>query len=201
MTARPFIGEEHFYSFLYEPHTVTALLATLAVVLYVAFLRPQDNEQETTKLGLFAVVCVFLVYAVTQIRDSLMIRPHPAVWRLIHGLSIVYLLALVYILCQRVDNARATIRFFYPEIQPLPPASNTKVYAEDCRIRTPGHPGGEYAIVRDTVWDRFMLAHLFGWWGKTVMVRSWTLAWILCIMWELLEYSFQHILVNFHECW
>lgn len=44
-------------------------------------------------------------------------------------------------------------------------------------------------------------AHAFGWWAKMVMLRDWRLCWILGILWELLEYSFQHILPNFHECW
>ena len=37
--------------------------------------------------------------------------------------------------------------------------------------------------------------------AKALIMRDWTLLWILCILWELVEYSFQHRMPNFHECW
>ena len=35
-----------------------------------------------------------------------MVRPHPAVWRIIHGIIIVYLLICVFLLFQNVHDAR-----------------------------------------------------------------------------------------------
>ena len=39
-----------------------------------------------------------------------MVRPHPAVWRVIHGMVVIYLLVLVFLLFQNVDNARQLMR-------------------------------------------------------------------------------------------
>ena len=135
---RPFIEEVTTpFAFLYEPHTVTALLLALGIMCYVAFLRPPDDPPEvgiklyvhpstrplltasaSRVVALCVRVCVsplvtslvvsgvatagalFLVYCVTQLRDSMMLRPHPAFWRLVHGCCILYLLGLVFMLCQ-----------------------------------------------------------------------------------------------------
>jgi hypothetical protein len=35
-----------------------------------------------------------------QICHRILIRPHPAVWRLVHGLAVVYLVALTFLLFQ-----------------------------------------------------------------------------------------------------
>jgi phosphatidylserine synthase 2 len=39
-----------------------------------------------------------------------MVRPHPAVWRLVHGVLLVYTLALVWMLFQTVDDARQVLK-------------------------------------------------------------------------------------------
>ena len=39
-----------------------------------------------------------------------MIRPHPAVWRLVHGIVVVYLLFMVFLLFQNVDDARQFLK-------------------------------------------------------------------------------------------
>lgn len=49
--------------------------------------------------------------------------------------------------------------------------------------------------------DGFVPAHLFGWWIKTLIVRDYWLTFLLSILFEILEYSLQHQLPNFSECW
>ncbi len=39
-----------------------------------------------------------------------MVRPHPAVWRVIHGTVVIYLLVLVFLLFQNVGDARQMLR-------------------------------------------------------------------------------------------
>ena len=39
-----------------------------------------------------------------------MVRPHPAVWRLIHGVLICYIVFLVFMLFQDVSDARQFLR-------------------------------------------------------------------------------------------
>jgi len=49
--------------------------------------------------------------------------------------------------------------------------------------------------------DGFVPAHLFGWWIKTLILRDYWLTFLLSILFEILEYSLQHQLPNFSECW
>lgn len=57
-----------------------------------------------------------------------MVRPHPAVWRIVHGMIIIYLLALVFLLFQNVGDARQLLKVSTP-------TGNTI-------FRAPAHPDG-----------------------------------------------------------
>ena len=39
-----------------------------------------------------------------------MVRPHPGFWRVVHGIVILYLLALAFLLFQNVDDARQLLK-------------------------------------------------------------------------------------------
>ena len=49
-------------------------------------------------------------YSFLQGPSTCMIRPHPAVWRIIHGMVIIYMLALVFLLFQNADDARLLLK-------------------------------------------------------------------------------------------
>ncbi len=49
--------------------------------------------------------------------------------------------------------------------------------------------------------DIFVPTHFFGWWLKTLIIRDWWLCTVISIMFELLEYTLEHQLPNFSECW
>jgi len=49
-------------------------------------------------------------YSVLQGPATSMIRPHPAVWRFIHGVLICYMIFLVFMLFQDVSDARQFLR-------------------------------------------------------------------------------------------
>ena len=40
---------------------------------------------------------------------------------------------------------------------------------------------------QETLFDEFVPAHLFGWWGKAIMIRNQPLLWVLSIGFELME--------------
>ena len=61
-----------------------------------------------------------------------------------------------------MDDARRFLKLYDPELGvPLP----ERTYAEDCRIYTPDHPEGPFAIFMDKM-DMFVAAHLLGWYIK-----------------------------------
>ncbi|KAG6497268.1 hypothetical protein ZIOFF_045166 [Zingiber officinale] len=66
-----------------------------------------------------------------------LIRPHPAIWRLVHGMAIVYLVALTFLLFQNRDDARQFMKYLHPALGvELPERS----YGADCRIYVPENP-------------------------------------------------------------
>jgi hypothetical protein len=45
-----------------------------------------------------------------------MVRPHPAVWKVMHGLFVLYLLFLVFLLFQETNDARMVLKFISPDL-------------------------------------------------------------------------------------
>ncbi|KNC47161.1 phosphatidylserine synthase [Thecamonas trahens ATCC 50062] len=180
-----------------QPHTVTALAAALAAVAWVGF-QSEQWGLSSPKLGLLAAAFVFLVFSMLNFSNGPFIRPHPAVWRIVLGISVLYVLALTYLLFQSKADARALMAHLDPVLGvPLPERS----YGDDCRLFTPDHPTSYMANLMDALFDEFVIAHALGWMAKMLMLRDFTLCWVLSIFFEILEYSFEHMLPNFGECW
>ncbi|KAL0723516.1 hypothetical protein Bca4012_038115 [Brassica carinata] len=142
----------------YKPRTISLLLIGACFLIWASgALDPEsttsDNLVTSVKRGVWAMIAVFLAYSLLQAPSTVLIRPHPAIWRLVHGMAVIYLVALTFLLFQ------------------------------------------------DTVFDEFFLAHIFGWWGKAILIRNQPLLWVLSIGFELLELTFRHMLPNFNECW
>ncbi|KVH96239.1 hypothetical protein Ccrd_001679 [Cynara cardunculus var. scolymus] len=148
--------------------------------------------------GIWAMIAVFLTYCLLQAPSTLLIRPHPAIWRLVHGMAVIYLVALTFLLFQNRDDARQFMKYLHPDLGvELPERS----YGADCRIFVPDNPTNRFINVYETLFDEFVPAHLFGWWGKAIMIRNQPLLWVLSIGFELMELTFRHMLPNFNECW
>lgn len=198
---QPFIQDEaNPFQWLYKPRTVTGLALAVSLIVYYGFFAPDIRDSYALAArAVTAVVLCFLVYCSIQLRDSILMRPHPVVWRVVHGLGIVYLLFMVILLIFPTEQARQLLRVFDTSLG-VRPAENDKLYATDCRIYTPGDANGPFARVKEVVWDPFVIAHSVGWWAKALLLRDWRLGWALSILWEVIEYSAQGILPNFKEC-
>ena len=81
--------------------------------------------------GVYAAIVSFLLFAMIQFRDGPFIRPHPAFWRIILGVNLLYELALVFLLFQDVKTARSMMTFIDPSLGISLPE---KSYAEDCSL-------------------------------------------------------------------
>ncbi|KAK0445715.1 phosphatidyl serine synthase-domain-containing protein [Armillaria borealis] len=174
--------------FFYKPITLSALAVGLALLTYVATTQDVLKEgRDKRSVGVYASILSFLVFSMIQFRDGPFIRPHPAFWRMVLGVNLLYELALVFLLFQDLDSARGMMTLLDPALGvPLP----EKSYAEDC------------ALGWATIWnalDVFCVAHTLGWFGKAMILRDYWFCWILSIAFELAEYSLQHQLANFAE--
>jgi len=183
----------------FQPHTILALLTSGTLLVYLAYTRDAFvGTSSNIKFGLGAVILIYLLMCALQMRDGLFIRPHPVIWRLIMGLSILYILLLVFLLFQNVEDVRKWLTYLDPSLgKPLPERS----YAEDCRIYTPNDPISSIRNIRDCFYDEFVPAHFLGWFGKAILLRDYWLCWTLSISFEILEVSLEHLLPNFAECW
>ena len=158
-----------------------------------------EARKSNLRAALSSTVAAYLLYSAIQGPETHMIRSHPAVWKIIHGMFVLYLLFLVFLLCQDTYDARAVLKFLSPDL--LDADADERAYGEDCRIYTPEDPVSNFRVLRDTVCDEFVIAHVIGWYGKAIVLRSVPLLWCYSVAFELLEITFQHWLKNFNECW
>jgi phosphatidylserine synthase 2 len=159
--------------------------AMLLIVLSGAFkpavdmssLTPTERDAMRTgnlKSSLIAVCASYLLYSALQGPNTHMVRPHPAVWKVMHGLFVLYLLFLVFLLCQETGDARMVLKFLSSDLGVELPE---RAYGEDCRIYTPEDPESKFRVLRDTVFDEFFVGHILGWYGKAIALRNLPLLW------------------------
>jgi len=182
--------DEISVKWLYSPHTITALVILLVGLLYAAFCLESSDTATNARRGFLVVVFVFILIGIQQFRDGPFIRPHPAFWRMVLSFSVIYLLMLVFILFQDKEDIRILLGKIDSSLGVELPE---KSYGENCDIT--------FKNLKDQVYDIFVLAHLLGWFGRALILRDYWFCWILSVLFEFCEYTFQHLLPNFIECW
>ncbi|CAH8461345.1 unnamed protein product [Schistosoma rodhaini] len=185
-------------TFFWNAHTVLCLFIFACILIYVALLENGNYSSEyNMKRGISAVIMVFLLFGVLHTPDGPFLRPHPAFWRFILCLSILYELILVFLLFQSVDDARQWLRYLDLELgKPL----EEKDYGGNCRIYDWDRPDNPWHNVISKM-DGFVTVHFVGWWAKTLILRDYWICNVLSFAFEVLEYSLEHQLPNFSECW
>ncbi|RQM23720.1 hypothetical protein B5M09_003912 [Aphanomyces astaci] len=182
-----------------RPHTLLVGFITLVYFLYALLHQdPASTQVDDLKSGVKFACIFFLVYCVLQLRDGHFIRPHPAIWRLITGIFILYEMLLIVLLFLKTPDARQFLRHYDPRLGVQLPEEG---FAEDCRLFTPEHPTNVMANISATFFDRFVIMHFLGWIVGALMIRSYTVCWLISILFEFYELSFAHWLKNFAECW
>ena len=89
------------------------------------------NSCEPHLSGVYAAIAAFLMFSMIQFRDGPFIIPHPAFWRVVLGVNLLYELALVFLLFQDLKTARHMMTYIDSNLGvPLP----EKNYAEDCAL-------------------------------------------------------------------
>nr|SVE81288.1 EOG090X05CZ [Daphnia magna] len=200
--ARP--DEDHFYvinerpvddislDFFYKPHTITLLTTVSSLLLYSAFTRNDDDFRENVWAGVRCVIFIFLVISVLAFPNGPFTRPHPAVWRMVFGLSVLYLIALQFFLFQNYQTVRSILVWTDPSLENFH-IDMDKEYGVNCSD-----------VSLERIWshvDVFAASHFFGWIMKALLVRHYGILWTISVMWEITEIAFAHLLPNFVECW
>ncbi|EEB11994.1 Phosphatidylserine synthase, putative [Pediculus humanus corporis] len=176
----------------YKPHTITLLAVSIAAVIYSAFVRDENNINDNLKAGSYCVIFFFLIISILAFPNGPFIRPHPAVWRMVFGLSVLYLVCLLFLLFQNYKTVMEIIYWIDPELRTFHIDSD-KEYGVNCSD-----------ISIEKIWyhlDVFALAHFTGWMLKAILIRHLGILWAISCMWEVTEIAFAHLLPNFVECW
>ncbi|KAM4725862.1 phosphatidylserine synthase 1 isoform 1-T1 [Anableps anableps] len=177
----------------YNPRTITLLTATVLSLMYFAFTRDDENQDNNIRVGLLVVISFFLVISVLAFPNGPFIRPHPAIWRMVFGLSVLYFLFLVFIIFLNWEQVKSLMYWLDPNLRFAKREADIMEYAVNCTVIT---------------WERilshldiFAFGHFAGWAMKALLIRSYGLCWTISITWELTELFFMHLLPNFAECW
>lgn len=177
--------------FFYKPHTITLLSASVLWLMYSALTRSDEGKETNYWHGFWCLVFFFLVISMLTFPNGPFTRPHPAVWRIVFGISVLYFLGTVFLIYQCYDDIKEIMYWLYPDLVGWWPEE--KEYAANCS-----------EITMERVWshmDIFAVGHFFGWTMKALLVRHYGICWTISVMWEVSEIAFAHLLPNFAECW
>lgn len=192
-------GAEEPVSFFWKSHTISVLTTLMLVLCYLTFLEDSEefSSEYNAKRGVIASILVFLAFGVTQAKDGPFLRPHPVIWRFILCCSVIYELCLIFLLFQSATDARRWMSHFDSNLGVQLPEQD---YGGNCLLYDANNTENPWHNIWDKM-DGFVPAHLFGWWIKTLVLRDYWMTFLLSVLFEILEYSLQHQLPNFSECW
>ncbi|KAF4663757.1 hypothetical protein FOL47_005568 [Perkinsus chesapeaki] len=179
-----------------------------SIVAYVSY-RSSLETFDGTDSARAAVGMVFLtviIYSVLQTRDGLMVRPHPALWRAIHGAILVYMIILVILLGNSISSSPA-VHLIYPEIHGGPeavlanivdaePGSHNSLISFDhlhCELT--------FSHILRSITNIWFAAHVVGYWAKMCLFRDWSMCWMYSFAFELAELGLVWVIPEFQECW
>ncbi|XP_063108073.1 phosphatidylserine synthase 2 isoform X2 [Cavia porcellus] len=194
-------------TFFWRAHTLTVLFILTCALGYVTLLEetPQNTAYNTKRLcpGFIRARQMPCPGAIGWAEPGdqagtlmLLFLVLIAYWRFWLCVSVVYELFLIFILFQTVRDGRQFLKYVDARLGvPLP----ERDYGGNCLIYDPDKTDPFH-----NVWDKldgFVPAHFIGWYLKTLMIRDWWMCMIISVMFEFLEYSLEHQLPNFSECW
>ncbi|XP_028048547.1 phosphatidylserine synthase 1 isoform X2 [Monomorium pharaonis] len=154
--------------------------------------RNTTNIEDNLWAGMLCIIFFFLIISVLTFPNGPFTRPHPVVWRIVFGCSVLYLMFLLFLLFQNYETVRKILVWVDPGLASFH-IDMDKEYGVNCSDITP-----------ERVWnhlDVFAVAHFLGWAFKAILIRHYGILWAISVMWEVTEIAFAHLLPNFVECW
>ncbi|KAM3181524.1 hypothetical protein ACTXT7_014196, partial [Hymenolepis weldensis] len=101
----------------YQSRSITVLILIVLGLTYFAFTRPADLPLKDCLFnGAIVTITVFLIISTMIMPNGPFIRPHPLVWRVIFGASLLYFLSLVFILFLRIEDVRKILFYLDPNL-------------------------------------------------------------------------------------
>ena len=191
-----------------RPRTVTLLLFLVLVLVGIAFQRGDGDLEANVWTGVYVGSFALLTVGVLVFPTGPFVYPHPVVWRLLFGTSVLYLLGLTFVLFQRYEDVRwvilgggggggggpTNLTYLY---------NNHSAGGEEAA----GGGGGsdECSLGFRNVWtklDRSALRQIAWWTVKALVVRDSSVLWVLNLLQELTDvYAGALLPGQVGDCW
>jgi len=84
---------------------------------WLLFFRNEGDVQDNIWAGMCCVVFFFLIISVLAFPNGPFTRPHPAVWRIVFGMSVLYLLGLLFLLFQSYKTVNGILVWIDPSLK------------------------------------------------------------------------------------
>jgi len=84
---------------------------------WLLFSRNEGDVQDNIWAGMCCVVFFFLIISVLAFPNGPFTRPHPAVWRIVFGMSVLYLLGLLFLLFQSFKTVNGILVWIDPSLK------------------------------------------------------------------------------------
>lgn len=81
------------------------------------FFRNTDDVEKNIWSGLLCCCFFFLIISVLAFPNGPFTRPHPAIWRIVFGMSVLYLLGCLFILFQNTETVNKILYWIDPSLQ------------------------------------------------------------------------------------
>ena len=107
----------------YKPHTITLLLGCVLFLTFLAFSRdPNSDFRGNVLTGCGGIFIFFMVISILAFPNGPFTRPHPIIWRMVFGCSVLYLLIVQFLIHQGKYNES---NYIYSQTK-LPTSTNMK---------------------------------------------------------------------------
>ena len=190
---KPYLKESDFIDALSRPHTILVAAITLGMMLSSQWIF--DSTLECSYRSAFYASCgIFLAFSCVYLPDSILIRPHPMIWRITLGLGVLYMMLMTFLFFLNIHSARS---FFAVLDSSLKAPLEERLYATDCSITS----WSDMRKITDALFDEFVIAHALGYWFKMMVMRDFWTVMALSLGFEVVECTLQYWLENFKECW
>uniref|UniRef100_A0A674A1N4 Phosphatidylserine synthase n=1 Tax=Salmo trutta TaxID=8032 RepID=A0A674A1N4_SALTR len=176
-------------NFFYKPHTLTLLTFTVASLMYFVFSRDDADVDNNFRVGFLLVVSFFLVISVLAFPNGPFTRPHPAIWRMVFGLSVLYFLFLVFLIFLNWAQVKRLMYWVDPNLRYATREADVMEYAVNCQEVCVCFPNGTLFPIQCTYFEQ-----------SNGLVCSSPFTFVsMCL--SLPQLFFMHLLPNFAECW
>ncbi len=110
--------DEITLDYFYKPHTITILLLSVSGLVFTAFYRDSSVDVANNLLaGVAGASAFFLIISALAFPNGPFQRPHPILWRVVFGLSVLYLLTVQFLIHQDYATVRSIIVWVDPKME------------------------------------------------------------------------------------